>query len=34
MTRIALVILLVFLVGCSAGFYGKGRKLTEQGQYD
>jgi tetratricopeptide (TPR) repeat protein len=22
------------LVGCSAGFYGKGRKLTEQGQYD
>jgi len=34
MTRIALVILLVFLVGCSAGFYGQGRKLTEQGQYD
>jgi len=34
MTRIALVTLLVFLVGCSAGFYGKGRKLTEQGRYD
>jgi len=34
MTRIVLVILLVFLVGCSAGFYGQGRKLTEQGRYD
>jgi len=34
MVRIVLVSLLIVLVGCSAGFYGKGRKLTEQGQYD
>ncbi len=34
MKRIAAVSLLIMLVGCSAGFYGQGRKLTEQGQYD
>jgi len=34
MTKILLVLLLIMLVGCSASFYGKGRKLTEQGQYD
>ena len=34
MKKILPVLLLIMLVGCSASFYGKGRKLTEQGQYD
>ena len=35
MTRtVAVVLLVIMLVGCSASFYSRGRKLTEQGQYD
>lgn len=34
MKKTIAVSLLIMLVGCSAGFYGQGRKLTEQGQYD
>jgi tetratricopeptide (TPR) repeat protein len=31
---VSLLLLAVLLGGCSASHYGKGRKLTEQGQYD
>ncbi len=34
MRLIAVCLILSLCVGCSAGFYGKGRKLTEEGRYD
>jgi tetratricopeptide (TPR) repeat protein len=34
MRTIAACLILTLFVGCSAGYYGKGRKLTEEGRYD
>jgi tetratricopeptide (TPR) repeat protein len=34
MRYIAACLILLILVGCSSSFYGKGRKLSEEGQYD
>jgi tetratricopeptide (TPR) repeat protein len=34
MRSIAACLILTLFIGCSAGFYGQGRKLTEEGRYD